>query len=292
MNTIIYDDYKFEIEITGSQINITLTETNLFGDVYQVSINEANIYVKTIKNLVLIVERALNREPNYNLLITDKKGQLICSFSYSTDIIDIEEKITFTKVNSEKTNELNIKELTSRVEVLTKQYKELNKSYTLIKLLLMILLLMILLLVILLLVKLSPMTTSFKEQNLMINPQSISPMTTSFEEQNFMINPQSISPMTTLTMTTSFWKVLLLKRSSLDTLSLVPLLLMPLLLVLSFIRLSLVKLSLVIGGRLSLLTLSLLTLSLMMLSLVILSSGRLSLVLLFFVQLLLIKLIF
>ena len=115
MNTIVCDNYKFEIEFIGTQININLTETDLM-DVYQASIEEANIYVKPIKKFYSMIEKALNKEPNYNIIITEKKGSLICSFSYTTEMVDIEESVTFTKVNSEKTKELllieRIKELT------------------------------------------------------------------------------------------------------------------------------------------------------------------------------------
>ena len=115
MNTIVCDNYKFEIEFIGTQININLTETDLM-DVYQASIEEANIYVKPIKKFYSMIEKALNKELNYNIIITEKKGLLICSFSYTTEMVDIEESITFTKVNSEKTKELllieRIKELT------------------------------------------------------------------------------------------------------------------------------------------------------------------------------------
>jgi hypothetical protein len=37
MATIIYDNYKFDIEIIGTQLYIKLTETNLL-DVYECSI--------------------------------------------------------------------------------------------------------------------------------------------------------------------------------------------------------------------------------------------------------------
>jgi hypothetical protein len=115
MNTIIYDKYEFKIDITGSQINITLTDTDL-SDIYEAIIKEADIYVKPIKKFYSMIEKALNKEPNYNIIITDKKGSLICSFSYNTDMVDIEETITFTKVNTQGTKELllvqRIKELT------------------------------------------------------------------------------------------------------------------------------------------------------------------------------------
>ena len=121
MATIIHDNYKFEIEITKTKLNINLTEINLL-DIYECSVEEADIYVKPIKKFYSMIEKSLNKEPNYNLIITNKKGQLICSFAYKNEMLDIEESMTFTKVNSEKTKELLliecVKELTKRVNVL------------------------------------------------------------------------------------------------------------------------------------------------------------------------------
>jgi hypothetical protein len=119
MNTIIYDNYKFEIELSESQININLTKTDLL-DVYKGFVNEADIYVKPIKKFYLMIGKALNKEPNYNIIITEKKGQMICSFSYNNEMIDIEETITCTKVNSDKTKEL----------LLVKRVKELEDMLT------------------------------------------------------------------------------------------------------------------------------------------------------------------
>jgi hypothetical protein len=131
MTTIIYDKYKFEIEIIGSRLYIKLTDTELL-DVYESSVEEAEIYVKPIKKFYSMIEKSLNKEPNYNLIITNKRDQIICSFSYKNEMLYIEELVTFTKVVSDKTKELLlvecVKELTIRIEVLTRQVKELKKE--------------------------------------------------------------------------------------------------------------------------------------------------------------------
>lgn len=119
MSTIVYDNYTFEIEISGTQLDIKLTETDLL-DIYECSVNESDIYVKPIKKFYSMIKKALNNEPNYNVIITNKKDQLICSFSYNTEMIDIEETITFTKINSGKTKEL----------LLVKRVKELEDMLT------------------------------------------------------------------------------------------------------------------------------------------------------------------
>jgi hypothetical protein len=114
-STILFENYKFDFELEGLNLNIKLTETAQF-DIYEGSVKEADIYVKPIKKFYSMIEKSLSREPNYNIVITEKKGQLNCSFAYNTEMIDIEETITFTKVNTQKTKEImlveRIKELT------------------------------------------------------------------------------------------------------------------------------------------------------------------------------------
>lgn len=116
-NTIIYDKYDFDIKLdeVDTKINIKLIDTELL-DIYECSIKEADIYVKPIKKFYSMIEKALSRELNYNIIITEKKGQIICSFAYNNEMVDIEETVIFTKVNTQKTKELllidRIKELT------------------------------------------------------------------------------------------------------------------------------------------------------------------------------------
>ena len=78
MSAIIYDNYKFEIDIIDTTLNIKLTQTDLL-DVYESVVKENDIYVKPIKKFYSMIETSLNKESNYNLIISDKKNQLICS---------------------------------------------------------------------------------------------------------------------------------------------------------------------------------------------------------------------
>ena len=113
--SIIYDKYKFEVELVGTQINFKLTDSELL-DLYEASVKEADIYVKPIKKFYAMIEKALCQEPNYSITINDKKAPIVCSFAYNNEMIDIEESISFTKVNTQKTKEVllveRIKELT------------------------------------------------------------------------------------------------------------------------------------------------------------------------------------
>ena len=114
-STITYDNYKFVFELVGSQLNINLTDTDLLNQ-YTTIIKEADIYVKPIKKFHSMIEKALEREPNYIITISEKKGQLVFNFAYNHDIFEVEEEITFTKVNGPATKELllieRVKELT------------------------------------------------------------------------------------------------------------------------------------------------------------------------------------
>lgn len=113
--TFSHDKYKFEIKLQVDQINIKLTDIELL-DLYEGSVKETDIYVKPIKKFYTMIEKAFSREPNYNFTIQENKSQLYCCFAYNNEMVDIEETVTFTKVNTQKTKELllidRVKELT------------------------------------------------------------------------------------------------------------------------------------------------------------------------------------
>jgi len=114
---IIYDNYEFDIEVVGAQINIKLTNTELL-DFYIGTINEDEISVKPIKKFISMIKNALSRVPNYSVIINSKTTQLVCCFNYSNEMIDIEESILFIKVDDQKSKELllikRVKELSER----------------------------------------------------------------------------------------------------------------------------------------------------------------------------------
>ena len=59
-STILFENYKFEFELDGLNLNIKLTETDLFY-MYEGSVKEADIYVKPIKKFYSMIEKSLNK---------------------------------------------------------------------------------------------------------------------------------------------------------------------------------------------------------------------------------------
>jgi len=102
---ITVDNYKFDLELSPPQIKIKLTDTTSY-DMYEGIVNEDDIYVKPIQKFYSMIIKSLNKEPNYNFKMNDKKTTLICTISYSTEMIDIDEHIKFTKIEDQKTKEL------------------------------------------------------------------------------------------------------------------------------------------------------------------------------------------
>ena len=115
MTSIIYEKYKFDINLIDKTLHIKLTHTDLL-DVYESVINEDDINVKPIKKFYSMIEDSLNKVVNYNLIITDNQTQLICVFYYNTKMVDIEESITFNKNNCRESKE---KLLLTRIKELT-----------------------------------------------------------------------------------------------------------------------------------------------------------------------------
>jgi len=114
----IYDNYEFDFDIVDTKINIKLTDTERIN-LYEVTINEVDICIKPINKFISMIENALSSVPNYSVSITIKGDQIICYFSYITEMVNINETIIFTKVDTQKTKELllieRVKELTELV---------------------------------------------------------------------------------------------------------------------------------------------------------------------------------
>lgn len=62
-----------------------------------------------------MLEKSLNRKPDFNLTMSEKKGQLVCTFGYSVEFVSVEETITFTKVGTQTAKELLLAELMTPV---------------------------------------------------------------------------------------------------------------------------------------------------------------------------------
>jgi len=121
MDTIIIDNYKFELELLPTQINIKLTDTQIF-EMYEVTINEDdNMCVKPLKKFYSMIVNSLNKEINYNITIDNKIPEFI--ISYNNEIIDIQQKITLLKNESHTTRELL---LINKIKDLEEQINSIN----------------------------------------------------------------------------------------------------------------------------------------------------------------------
>jgi len=118
--TIIIDNYKFELELLSKHINIKLTDIT-HHYIYQSNINEDDRYIKPIQKFYSMIIKSLNKEPNYNFIINNNKKFIICIISYSNEVINIDEYIVFTKLEDSK--ELL---LLDKIKVLEKKITELE----------------------------------------------------------------------------------------------------------------------------------------------------------------------
>jgi len=85
---ITVDNYKFELELSPPQIKIKLTDTTLY-EIYEGIVNEDDIYIKPIQKFYSMIIKSLNKETNYKFTVIDKNTSLICTISYSNEIVDI-----------------------------------------------------------------------------------------------------------------------------------------------------------------------------------------------------------
>jgi hypothetical protein len=126
-----FNNYTFNLELESNQINIKLIDNTIL-EMYEGFVKEKNIYIKLDKFYSMIV-KSLNKEPNYNMTISDTNSHIICIIiSFNNEVIDFEKKIFLDKINSYKIKELllteKIKQLKEQNNRLDQEKAELSKE--------------------------------------------------------------------------------------------------------------------------------------------------------------------
>ena len=104
--TITYDNYLFKIELDKNQININMTDnTNTLMEIYEGTVKEDDVYVKPIKKFYLMIISALNEETSFNFSIDNQNSKMICTVSYNTIMVDMEEHIILNKIPTSESSE-------------------------------------------------------------------------------------------------------------------------------------------------------------------------------------------
>jgi len=119
IETIIYDNYTFKIELDTNQIKLNMTDNTLM-EIYEGSVKEDDLYVKPIKKFYSMIIRSLNKEASFNFSIDNRNSKMVCTVSYSTDMVDLEEHIILNKISSSESREL----------LLVRKVKELEDMLT------------------------------------------------------------------------------------------------------------------------------------------------------------------
>ena len=115
--------YKFDIELLNTSINIKVFNTTSL-DLYEGSVNEAEIYVQPISKFYKMLVSGLNKENNFNFEINNLTDKLKCQLNYLNEFVDIEEFIILNKKANNKAVEYH---LNNKIEVLEKQVKLLSE---------------------------------------------------------------------------------------------------------------------------------------------------------------------
>ena len=124
--TICFSDYKFDIELVNTSINIKVFNTTSL-DLYEGSVNEAEIYVQPISKFYKMLVNGLNKENNFNFEINNLTDKLKCRLNYLNEFVDIEEFIILHKKANNKAvkyhqqNEINL--LKEQVKLLSELLK-------------------------------------------------------------------------------------------------------------------------------------------------------------------------
>ena len=119
IETITYDNYIFKIELDKNQIKLNMTDNTLM-EIYEGSVKEDDLYIKPIKKFHSMIIRSLNKETSFNFSIDNRNSKMVCTVSYSTDMIDLEEHIILNKISATESREL----------LLVRKVKELEDMLT------------------------------------------------------------------------------------------------------------------------------------------------------------------
>jgi len=123
--------YKFDIELLNTSINIKVFNTTSL-DLYEGSVNEAEIYIQPISKFHKMLVSGLNKENNFNFEINNLTDKLKCRLNYLNEFVDIEEFIILNKKANNKAveyhlhNEINL--LKEQVKLLSEQVNQMNSS--------------------------------------------------------------------------------------------------------------------------------------------------------------------
>ena len=102
--TITYDNYTFKIVFDTNQIKIKMTDYTLM-EIYVGTVKEDDVYVKPIRKFYLMIISALNEETSFNFSIDNQDSKMVCTISYNTVMVDLEEHIILNKISTSESNE-------------------------------------------------------------------------------------------------------------------------------------------------------------------------------------------
>ena len=118
IETITYDNYIFKIELDKNQIKLNMTDNTLM-EIYEGTVKEDDLYVKPIKKFYSMIIRSLNKETSFNFSIDNRNSKMVCTVSYSTEMVDLEEHIILNKISATESRELllvrKVKELEQQI---------------------------------------------------------------------------------------------------------------------------------------------------------------------------------
>ena len=92
---------------------------NILMEIYEGSVKEDDLYIKPIKKFHSMIIRSLNKDPSFNFSMDTQNSKIVCTVSYSTDMVDIEEYIILNKISACESRELllvhKVKELEQQI---------------------------------------------------------------------------------------------------------------------------------------------------------------------------------
>ncbi len=131
--TFIFANYKFNILLKDTSINIKIQDTNTI-EIYEGSVNENDIYIRPISKFNKLLVNALNKISGFNINLVKIDNKIKCKLQYTGDFVEVEEVFLLNQMNDNKIIEYHlrqeIEQLKNKNNLLQEKIIEQNKIYT------------------------------------------------------------------------------------------------------------------------------------------------------------------
>lgn len=124
-NTIIYDNYNFEILLRETDVKIKICDT-LTTDIFECVVNENDTNKHSVSKFYKLLFCGLSKEKDFIFQITKLINKIMCKITYKNDFTDGEYTEVFT---ANKIEETQIEKLEKQIKMLSDHINKMDNRF-------------------------------------------------------------------------------------------------------------------------------------------------------------------